>query len=258
VVITAETMIEKPKSSDLKLNNKFYLPSSPEFSKYSRITLEDFTSGRLLELERKWLEENPFPKNTVPIINLSLNDSIVYDYQYSEPEKTRWEMGIKVVLINPYKQNYSDPIKRPLKIISYYVLWDEVLFGKLGFDDQTFNANKMFGISKEEKYYELGLMSWAWLNPDNSITIGHSLINMASMYLRSDLVLMPLVDMYEYFEKRAGDQRISEYKSLMQIYTLYPNLKPLGLAEKWVESKIMPKELENCLLGVANIFSPWS
>jgi hypothetical protein len=225
------------------------------------VTLYDFTSGKLLEIERKWLEENPFPENVVPYKSLKFFEGKSGQLNTGpgvkpKPENYLFEMkhlDIQFILADI---DYSDPSIRPTKVISYYVLWDEELFNSLGFTDKVFEENRSMGVNKDNKYAKLGIMSWAWLNPDGSTVICHTLVGLNTNYVLEESfkyknIIMPLVDVTNYKEYRP-DLMIAEDRVLMQIYSLYLELKPLELAKKWVSTKIMPREMENKLFGIGS------
>ena len=257
--LPTETPIEKPTLENIKLINTISLKEWPEFKNYSRVTLEDFTSGRLLELEKKWLEENPFPENAVPIKTMKLFKGYTIQTS-SKNSETRDLFKIdtnNVMFVMGF--DYSDRSIRPMKIISYYVLWDEKLFKSLGITDQVLLENAKYGVKKENKFAKLGIVSWAWLNPDRPTTIGHTLVDLGSTSIinnEKDRILMPLIDAYNSIEY-LPNSTIDDTKILLKIYSLYPDLKPLELSKKWVSIKIMPEELQFKLFGRAPISSSW-
>ena len=244
---------EAPEKDEIKIKNTIDISEGPKFIDFSRVTLEDFTSGKLLELERKWLEDNPFPENAIPFEGLKLVDgktglsTLKYD-EYYEVDTKNIKFSISA--------DYSDLSTRPIKVISYYVLWDEELFESIGITDKVIEENYK---SKDDKFAKLGIMSWAYLNPDKSTVIGHSIVNLLnSGILRRDdnLIECPLVDVYNY-EIYKPNSIITDIKSIVEIYSKFPDLKPLELSKKWINSKIMPKEIENKLFGIGGYAQSW-
>jgi len=247
-----------PTPEGIKLINTISLKEFPKFKEYSRITLEDFTSGKLLELERKWLEENPFPEDAVPLTNLKFKE-VPTGMSATAGSERYFDIDTYNVQFFLGNVDYSDPSTRPMKVISYYVLWDEKFFDSIGITDEVIIDNRSYGVEEENKYASLGIMTWAWLNPDGSTVICHSLINFGNgQIIENDGngIIMPLVDVYNYKEN-IPENSIVEFKSIFQIYLQYPELKPLDLSKEWVRTKIMPEEMQNKLFGVAPISSKW-
>lgn len=229
---------EAPQREEIRITNTVSMEDFPKFSKLSRVDLEDLTSGKLAEVERKWLEENPFPENIKPLSNIQLRDEKI--------EITGWyTIEHKFVyLFFPFEYHEKD--SRPYKIISFYVLEDKDLFNSLSFSDES-----VFGSKK------LGIMSWAWLNPDKSTVIVHSLINLrnANLLDGDDFFEYPGVDFNIYDE--IDPSTVDEIKSIMKIYSVNPELKPLELAKEWASTKNMPKEMELKLLGGSYYTQAW-
>jgi len=256
-----------PTPEGIKIKNSVSLSEFPKFTEVPRITMEDFLSGKLLEAERKWLEENPFPENAVPFSGVRSRNARMtqnIDMGPNDPNrKVMFEMKTKEISFDPnVKADYSDNSIKPQKMIGHYLLWDEGLFRELGFTEQVWNENKMFGVSKEYKNASIGIISWAILNPDGSTTIGHTLKSIdASDILDGSLVnkvyLFPLLDIVDY-QEFIPHLMIQDQREIMKIWELHPELKPTEeLTKEWVETGIMPKELENKLFGVGTVYCEW-
>ena len=262
------TPTEKPQETSI-INNEYLSDYSLEYKGYSRVSLEDILSGKTLAAETKWLEEHPFSPEAIPITGKYSIDtaegelfsiSIMKEQiVYFEPDPSDWE-------------NYKDPDKRPIKAISYYVLWDEKLLDEFGRDLISSDLNQRY-----DEYHtsNLGIVAWAWLNPDRTTVIGHSLVDLTDFgefyideqirvkegykkILDADMIWYPSCFSSVTDLKRPKEIFRTPALALAHIYTKYPESSPKELCKKWISTKIMPKELSTKLFGFTSaIQSGW-
>lgn len=224
-----------------------------QFERFSRITFDDFTSGRLLKAEKEWPEQNPFSDEVVPIkpIELLTHESGVAPP--GKPDEKYFDITFQTLNSMFQEEHRINPESRPFKIISFYVLWDLDFFKTIGINDKVLEESRIFGASKEKEYATLGIMSWTWKNQDGSEVIGHSLMSFNSSLFQGqnekEMLYYPIVDVYN-FKENVKDNLIHTTKMLFFIYEKYPELKPTELSKEWLKTGNMPQELENKLFGV--------
>ena len=242
---------------EIKIIGEYYAPSASHFSNYSRITMEDFLSGNLLIIEKEWVEKNPFLENAIPITNLYFHTRVFYYPYYEKNEENQFQIEITDIRTTISHDDYSDPKTRPFKIVSFYVVWDKDLFEKLKIHQDSFPPYNKKTIGENQRSYGIGLMSWAWLNPDRTTRIGHSIVLMYNTNLDGSSLLLPIVDTNNLYEKESFDFRFEYYYMLNKIYDLYPDLNPYKYALDWVKTNNLPEEAEKCLFGISNYLIPW-
>ena len=223
---------------------------------FSSITFEDFTSGRLLAFEQKYIAENPIFNEEVqskkitkgngesfgPASGTYKSDTIVYE-----------SSGINRDNINT----------RPLRILSYYVLDDPEFFKSIGFDPEMYNEKKL----------PFWLVTWAVHNEDGTTTLGHSLmdvINYSSSLekvkrynkpfsLPEDDLFLPQ-PIYKYHDLEIKEGMMGKVTDLAPylIYQMYPELQPdEELVDSWIKTRQMPEDLEGEIFGWYDYPSTW-
>jgi hypothetical protein len=123
----------------------------------------------------------------------------------------------------------------------------------------TFNKSEELYQRYEPLAPSFWVMTWAYYNPDNSISLGHSFVSYSRQinhinHLKEDypgkdgkLLLGYKIDDIVYCTDKDRNILITEY-FLEKIYEMYPNIIPSEkLIKKWKETGQMPKELETVL-----------
>jgi len=126
-----------------------------------------------------------------------------------------------------------------------------------------------YDISKDDILQEMAgrtplwIISWAYYNPDTTITVGHSFVDMSKYVNMTNLASQDFkflpgfehseITFYESFARNfyAG------YTFLENLYELYPSLDPSKDIEEWLNSGQMPKQLEKTLFTLQAHILGW-
>jgi hypothetical protein len=250
-------------------------PKFPDFDlviqnpeSYSQVTLENFINGDILEAEEEYIRQNPpFNENLVNTVDrlntiTRPNKSTMHQYSFDTTN----------LVIPSSSEHSSIPETRPIEVISYYRFVDFDIFKKLGYQEIKMREN----YQTEEQYHQYEalntrfyVISWAYHNPDGSISIGHSFIPInkyLTRYERSKIehpgddpkfIIGYKLENIVY----SPDQDINILTPelfLEKIYEIYPFLIPdVKNVEEWANTGQFPKELENVLFTHGGITSIW-
>lgn len=165
---------------------------------------------------------------------------------------------------------------RPVKIISFFKLYDPILFDELGIDKVIEYKIKVQGktaVTKEDylkilkKYPAHTIIFWAYANPDGTTGIGNSLVS--KMRIKShleiaredskELQFLPAFKQYKISASKDEQYNFeSTYTFLENLYTKYPNLRPNeSFINLWLETGQIPKELESSLFTYQASIDYW-
>ncbi|MDP2964678.1 MAG: hypothetical protein Q8N39_01420 [Pelolinea sp.] len=240
-----------------------------EFStELPRVTLEDITSGRLLEVERKWIKEHPFSSEVVPVdLVIEKQTNYVQTFPGNIAKKTTfYEIGFET---DPKLDYQKNPNLRPFKIIGLSNFWDEKIYSESGFfEDVTHEWEPKKGISQfyktiDEKGSFFLIISWVFQNPNGEVFIGHSIAPaFASRYYfnrtfnKTSKVNGEWISweydtkirmMYDFKSEPFYENMLSFNALTNYIWKNYPGTGPKPLIDKAVSSDSFPKELETTL-----------
>ncbi len=219
-------------------------------SKFSNVTLEDITSGKLLEYEEAWVVQHPVftdeAKNGKMIMNYLIDtDGDKADFPY--------------IFGNLNYQN--NPNERPMKIISYYQFKDEKLFAELGIDPIKNNRKNPSGSN-----WPFWMVTWAYHNPSGKTTLGHSLVDIFNHVstlddLRKQGKSFKPLPAYK-FEKMILTEEKAKTRNDLVTYFLwkqYPDLQANdSLIKQWIKTNEMPEDLQKALFWLDFYPNDWS
>lgn len=261
-------MTEKSVEKEIIINGVFpvtdKLSSLPnrEFPGYSRVTIEDITSGRLTSLAKKWYTEHPdFMKEAVTPNNMK-----------NRPCHAKWATDItgnvtiasitEQILYPEYKSRAiynGHPERIPIKVVSFFPLEGNILLDKTDLSPQMVD------------FHEYWIVLWAYKNPSGKVTFSQSFISLSTYNYkianRSDntkkfVEFMP-VPVYAYTERNEGDKKTSEYKlkapfTLDTILKNHPEISPEPFVKEWAKNGEMPEEMSTKLFGVSeSCYAAW-
>lgn len=244
-----------------------------------RVTLEDITSGKLLDMERKWLEEHPFSPDAVPMDLIKEKyKNTVLAYPKATSEYTNFYQ-INFRRTDPNIDYQKNPEKRPFKIIGFYNLWDEKLYQESGFFDdlltQCGEKGKIYfqeAIDRKGTFFSV--VSWAYLNPDREVFIGHfiSPVEQISFYfdhifnrtaiVNGERVIYDwdtkITPIYDIDDKDFFDNMLTFNSLAYYIWKNYPETSPKPFVNQIVSQDAFPKELETKLFTFRlSVNDPW-
>jgi len=260
---------QTPEGLKLIFNSQF--PEyNTDFTKYSIVNLNNFISGEVLSQERKYVETNNiFTSEVTPPTEISTMEDRLYS------QNNNFSVTAKTILVqNSTRGLYTDNANvRPIKIISFYPFFDLDLFDKMGLDEaiEYNETTKKLGLSKE--YYiqsqktRFWIVSWAYANPDNTVTIGHTFINRniyssdqeAAKKNQRDLKFMPGFKHTKItYVGNPFDDFTNGWVFLDRLWKIYPDLKPdENLASEWIKTRQMPGELGGDLFTYQTSITYW-
>ena len=219
---------------------------------FSNVTLEDITSGKLLEYELAYIAENPVfteeAENSQMYVN-TRNATI----GTGVPGSVDQTYQICDVFINSDWTYRENPNKRPIKYISYYQFRDEQLFAKLGMDPIKNNIRKKSGQIAPN--WPIWMATWAYHNPSGKTTLGHSLVNVFSHAATLDNLKKQGNDFkpiptYKFQNVKVDEETLKRSNQFVmyQVWLKYPELQADdALIKSWVKTKEMPEELQQKL-----------
>ena len=246
------------------INNNFPILSNKENKRnvddYSEVDLNDFLSGDILKQELSYINENQiFSSNVIPQTKL-----LTESYTRYTKEDTFSVTVETIDFTNNYEDYKKNPDTRPLKIISYYKFFDENLFKDMGMEKAIeFLEDLDIDTALEEKKRSprYWVVSWAYYNPDNTITIGHTFFD--QVYFKQMLghinpnndnnkfLFFPGIKHLELIPHQEFFHNFHEsYWFLEELYKRYPDLNPYKdgkNVEEWLNSGQMSLELQNAL-----------
>jgi len=251
-------------------------PEASLLAQYSEVNLEDFLSGEILKQEKEYVEKNKdkiFSDKAIPATKPTTR---------TETERTiddTFSVTVKTIDFTPHPDEWDyDPETRPIKFLSYYKFYDEKVFEEMGIEEVANYLNEKYknGTTKEYLLEEdrtrnpaFWIVSWAYLNPDRSIGIGHSFLDMTRLnqdieYIKksrnSDFQFLPGLEHVELtrYEKDLDMDFYVTHVFLEDLYQKYPELKPLSSdTDKWVNTGQMPEELEKVLFTYQAHLEAW-
>jgi len=205
---------------------------------FSNVTLEDITSGRLLEYEKAYLEKNPvFTDEVIPS---------VFEKNYVQAQGG-WKTPIIIPSISrEIPEQIYKPDTRPLKIISYYKFQDEKLFDQMGMDPRQYE-----GIPE----WPIWIATWAYKNPSGNVTIGHSIMEIfahvqtLNKLKEGDVDFKPYLA-YKYENVKETYEEAKLYNPFVTyiLWKNHPDLQPdEDLIDEWVKTGEMDEELQKDL-----------
>lgn len=241
-----------------------------EFStELPRVTLEDITSGRLLEVERKWIKEHPFSSEVVPV-DLVINKQTNYVQTFPgniAKKTTFYQIGFET---DPKLDYQKNPNLRPFKIIGLSNSWDEKIYRESGFFEDLLNewgqkGRNQFQPIIDKKGTFFLIISWAFQNPDpnGEVFIGRSIapafrngfyfnrtfnktskVNGEWITWEHDTKVIPMYDFKSepFYENMLSFNALTNY-----IWKNYPETSPKPFINKAVSSDSFDKELETKL-----------
>ena len=220
---------------------------------YSNILIEDFIKGDLLELETQYLESNNLFTEEVVTRNQLSTESHKY-------EELMFGSSVLVHNINfPLISEYKNPNARPIKIFSFYKFYDPNLLRKLGQDEET--------IAWGEKQSGLWIVAWAYKNPDETISIGHTLINIAiykeierraQENIGGNLKFLPSYKISEIqLSEDEHRNSLNPWFLTDKLHKLYPELNPEPEIAQWIESGQMNPTLQKKLFTLQTVIVSW-
>lgn len=227
-------------------------------NKFSNINFDDLTSGRLLKFELDFISKTPVFSDQVENSKIE-----IHTLTFSSNHGT---YSAKQIVVLGVKNSRFKPELRPLKIISFYVFRDEQLFENLGI-----NPIRNDGLWFNEKW-PFWLMTWAYHNPDGTVTLGHSLVEIFNyVNLTNTIRLSPRYKWrdcltcelhgtdfkpspeYLFYNIQIKEENINKvnHLALYKIYKSHPELIPdEKIIKTWVSNKVMPQELQFKLFGL--------
>jgi hypothetical protein len=220
---------------------------------FSTINFGDFSSGKLLEWEQKYIAENP------PFNEEVKNNDIIKNMEHSEGGGSSFEKNTVYILSE--EGNFENPNTRPIKIITYYVFKDQAFFESMGIDPIEITSSKK---------WPFWMATWAYHNPDGTVTLGHSLIDIFAHSQNIDKIKnrgdfpegsdpRP-VPIYKYFNLKIKEGMLKKKLNLAtyNIYQTYPEYQPNEeMINLWIKSGQMPIELEANLFGLSTYPIYW-
>ncbi|MFH1970857.1 MAG: hypothetical protein ABIJ05_00530 [Patescibacteria group bacterium] len=241
-------------------NDTLPVKSGPErnVAEYSQVNLADIINEEILKQELDYVNKNSiFNDQVIPATKLFIDSNRIYSMN----------KNFSVIVENiDFPNNFNDyrnnPDTRPIKIISYYKFYDPEIFEENGID----KVAKSLGVSKKALLDELEnrpafwIISWAYYNPDESITIGHSFVSIDDLTNKLDRIdkdnrqnfkFLPGIKHSEInYYNDIVDDFYKSYIFLEILFNNYPNLYPYNKdvnIKQWIDSGQMPQELQNAL-----------
>ena len=244
------------------INNEFKRDMYCEYKHYSRVSLTDIINGKTLPYEKAWLDQHPFSKSTVPISKLKINS-----YHFEREVVDYSDANLKYIYFEGNPNSDSNPNNRPFKIISFYVFYDkDILSEMLEIKNHPFLQHCV----NDYKSSYFGIMAWAWLNPNGTTAIGHSLFEFVTFendvvipYSSSskdnyNRIIFPIIYSSNVHLNDPYKLLITPEYVLPMIYKRYPQISPFESAKKWVNTKNIPLETETKLFGTfLNLVAKW-
>jgi hypothetical protein len=248
-------------------------------TEFPRITLEDITSGRLLDMERKWIDEHPFSSEVVPVDfvkNTNKTTTLAYPEGVSK-KVTMYEINFKT---NPNLDYQKNPNLRPFKVIGFYNFWDEKIYNDSGyFKDYIHQSGSKGGgrqLSQiiEKKGTLFSVISFAIQNSDGEVIIGHFLSPTDDMNGYFNLIFNKTTRIngetvtWDYDTKINliyDLEYIEDYENMLTcnafinyIWKNYPETSPKPFIDQIVKTDSFPKEIEKTLFTFYPLINdPW-
>jgi len=269
--ILPPTATPTPEAS-YKINGNFPKIDLGEFvnnyEKYARnfpsITFEDFTSGKILENEMKYISTHTIFSSDIFQNSFYLNGL----RGVGKPERDGGEFDPLFVDIFTDNTTNKNPEKRPFKILSLYEIKDDVFFNQLGFTpfehDKDLWSYRGISITNPD-VSPIWLVTFAYHNPSGDITLVHTITDIFRFVDWTDVIYSGKLGFpggqdvlhgfyYDYIKVTMPEERIRNYQNEFITYPIYqdfPDLKPkVEMVKEWVKKGEMPKELQYSLLGL--------
>lgn len=220
---------------------------------FSNVTLEDITSGELLEYELAYVAENPVFTEEAENSEMRVNtrNSTIGSGVPGSVDQTYQKCDVYIDSDWTYREN---PNKRPIKIISYYQFRDEDLFTELGMDPIKNDSRKKSGQIAPN--WPIWMVTWAYHNPSGKTTLGHSVVQQIFGYTgtldnlnKEGLDFRPLPT-YKFQNMKVDEETLKRSNEFVmyQVWLKYPELQADDTQIKsWVKTKEMPEELQKKL-----------
>jgi len=252
------------------------IKTAPYPTGFPRITIEDITSGKLQEMEKKWLQEHPISSEAVPVdlVKVTNKNNVFTASEYEGKMATFYEIDYKTDPNLDYQKNKN---LIPFEAIGIYNLWDEKLYNESGFfddlrsayptkidqinqiisDNGTFFSVISFGIMSKDGPAIGYIMSPSYSASGyfNRIFNKISMVNGEIITWDYETKIRLAYDLkyQESFENMLTDNALAMY-----IWKNYPETSPKSLVDDIVETDSFPKDTGTKLFTFYdNINDPW-
>jgi hypothetical protein len=240
-------------------------------SSFSSVTFEDFTSGKILENEMKYISTHTIFSSDIFQNSFYLNGL----RGVGKPERDGGEFDPLFVDIFTDTTNNKNPEKRPFKILSLYEIKDDAFFNQLGFtpfeNDKDMWSYRGISITNPN-VNPIWLVTFAYHNPSGDITLVHTITDIFQFIDWTDVLYSGKFNYkkgqdilpgfyYDYIKVTMPEKRIRNFLNEYVTYPIYqdfPELKPnTKMIKEWVTTREIPKELQSSLFGLHARDSAW-
>jgi len=221
------------------------------------ISFDEILSGKLLEQEQKYIQENNTFGDNIFQSNLFLNWLVGFG---SDSDGGTFDPLF--VDLDTSMTTHTKPETRPFSILSFYRIKDFDSFAK-GWGINTFNNDRYnfgpFGAElTNEKVQPIMLVTYKYHNRDGQVTLIHSLIDIVDYIFLQDAMkngrlgmpkgseMYPIFN-YGFRKVTMPEENIKKWNPYITyfVYKTYPELMPdENYVNEWINTEQMPIEIQ--------------